>query len=70
MGSFSIIHWLILLIYAAVIVVPTAQIVRKAGFSRWWSVLATVPLVNLVALWLFAFSNWRVLPAPQDEAAR
>lgn len=70
MGSFSIIHWLILLIYAAVIVVPTAQILRKAGFSRWWSVLAIIPLVNLIALWLFAFSRWRVLPLAQDEAAR
>jgi uncharacterized membrane protein YhaH (DUF805 family) len=70
MGSFSIIHWLIVLVYAAVIVVPTAQILRKAGFSRWWSVLAIIPLVNLVALWLFAFSKWRVLPLAQGEAAR
>jgi hypothetical protein len=34
------------------------NIARKAGFSRWLSLLLLVPLVNIVIIWMFAFSNW------------
>ncbi len=34
------------------------NIARKAGFSRWFSLLLLVPLVNLVVIWMFAFSPW------------
>lgn len=37
------------------------NIVRKAGYSRWWSLLLLVPIVNLVLIWLFAFSSWPAL---------
>ena len=29
-----------------------------AGRSRWWTILAFVPLVNLIGLWVFAFTRW------------
>jgi hypothetical protein len=29
-----------------------------AGRSRWWTILAFVPLVNLISLWVFAFTRW------------
>ena len=38
--------------------VPVANVLHRAGRSRWWTVLAFVPGVNLIALWLFAFSRW------------
>jgi hypothetical protein len=31
---------------------------QRAGFSPWWSLLALVPGVNVIALWLFAFGRW------------
>jgi hypothetical protein len=34
------------------------NIARKAGFSRWLSLLLLVPLVNIVIIWMFAFSPW------------
>jgi hypothetical protein len=60
MGSFSIWHWLVLLVYFAVIVVPCWRIVSKAGFHGAWALLALVPLVNLIMLWVFAFVPWPV----------
>lgn len=58
MGSFSIWHWLIVLIVAAVIIYPVTIILRKAGRSPWWAILAIIPWVNVVALWVFALTAW------------
>lgn len=48
-----------LLIILIVAGIPVRQILLRTGFSQWWTLLVLVPLVNLVALWIFAFSNWR-----------
>ena len=58
MGSFSIWHWIIILLYLAIIVVPCWRIVRKAGYSGAWALLLLVPLVNVILLWVFAFIRW------------
>lgn len=60
MGSFSIWHWLILIIYVAIIVVPFWRIFKKAGYTGALSLLALIPLVNIILLWVFAFSKWPV----------
>ncbi len=60
MGSMSIAHWLIVALYIAILVLPVAKILSKAGFSGWWSLLAVVPIVNLICLWVFAFVRWPV----------
>ena len=58
MGSFSIWHWLIILIWLAVFIVPAWRIVAKAGFPGALALLAIIPLVNIVMLWVFAFVKW------------
>jgi hypothetical protein len=40
------------------------QIAVKAGYPRWYRVAMLVPGINLVALFLFAFSEW-----PLEEQA-
>ena len=40
------------------IVIATYKIIRKAGFSGWWIILTFIPVVNLVLLWIFAFTDW------------
>jgi hypothetical protein len=59
-GSFSIWHWLILLVYVAIFVIPGWRIIRKAGYPGAWSVLMLVPLVNIIMLWVFAFTQWPI----------
>lgn len=58
MESFSIWHWIVIFGYVLVIVVPCWRIVSKAGYAGAWSLLSLVPLVNIVALWVFAFVRW------------
>jgi hypothetical protein len=62
MGGFSPFHWLIdLIILGVVFGIPVAMVLKKAGYSRWLTLLAFVPLVNMVCLWIFAFQTWPAL---------
>jgi hypothetical protein len=42
------------------VLVPAWRILRRAGFAGGWSLLILVPLVNLLALYAFAFVEWPV----------
>ena len=44
-----------------VFAVPGAIILRRLGFSRWWVILAMLPYVNIVGLWVLAFVRWPAL---------
>ncbi|CDN55948.1 Hypothetical protein RG1141_CH36200 [Neorhizobium galegae bv. officinalis bv. officinalis str. HAMBI 1141] len=61
MGSFSIWHWLIVIIWLVVFGWPIAKILRRMGFSGWWAVIAFVPLVNIIGLWVVSVARWPVI---------
>ena len=56
---------LIILIVLAIIIVPFWFICKKAGFSPWLSLLNLVPLGGLILIYVLAFAEWKVVPAPQ-----
>lgn len=59
MGSFSVWHWLIVIFFWIIVFGwPLVKVIRKAGFSGWWVVLAFLPIINIIALWVFAFVSW------------
>ena len=58
MGAFSFLHWFIILFALCIYIVPMWVIVRKAGYPGALSLLMLVPVLNIIALWFFAFSNW------------
>jgi hypothetical protein len=58
MASFSIWHWIILLLVAWIFAYPMAKILQRVGFSGWYALLWLVPLVNIVMLWALAFMKW------------
>jgi hypothetical protein len=60
MGSLSIWHWLIVIIWLAVFMVPAWRIASKAGYPGALSLLLVIPIVNIILIWLFAFSRWPV----------
>jgi hypothetical protein len=54
------------LVAIAIFMVPCWFILKKAGFSPWLSLLCLIPsLGTLVLLYVLAFSEWKVQPAPQ-----
>ena len=66
MGTFSI--WTVLLIL--VMVLPVwffALAAKKAGYAPWWALIGLVPLLNVVALYLFAYKEWPALSTAPHE---
>ncbi len=61
MGFFAIVIW-------AIVLIPFWQIFKKAGMSAPLALLMIVPVVNLVMLYVLAFSQWKVVPAPEFAA--
>ena len=55
---------LIILVCLAIIIVPFWFICKKAGFSPWLSLLNIVPMGNLILIYVLAFAEWKVVPAP------
>jgi hypothetical protein len=51
-------HWVVFVLFVAAVLYPTGKILDRIGLSPFWSVLALIPVVNLVALWTLAFIDW------------
>jgi cell division protease FtsH len=49
---------------ALLAVPPFWVIFRKAGFSGWLAMLILIPMVNLIMIYIVAFSKWRPHSAP------
>jgi len=55
---------IIFLVATFIIVLPFWFICKKAGFSPWLSLLNFIPMGGLVLVYVLAFADWRVVPAP------
>jgi hypothetical protein len=67
MHGYSSLHWFWFIVMIAVVVYPVGHILNRLGFSPLWSILIFIPLVNLIALWILAFTEW---PAAGETRAR
>jgi hypothetical protein len=57
---------IIILVMIVILMVPFWFICKKAGFTPWLSLLCLIPsLGTLILLYLLAFGEWKVVPAPQ-----
>jgi hypothetical protein len=56
---------IMLWLYVFALLIPFGQLLRRAGFNRWWLLLSFLPIINIVALWIFAYIRW-----PKDNEAR
>ncbi|WP_298846612.1 hypothetical protein [uncultured Ruegeria sp.] len=37
---------------------PSMKIAKRTGSSPWLALLMSVPFVNIVVIWVFAYSSW------------
>jgi hypothetical protein len=58
MAGYGIGHWLMFIVMVVVILYPVGRILARIGISPFWSIVALIPFVNLIALWLLAFIEW------------
>ena len=58
-------YFVFFVVIMAIIIVPFWFILKKAGFSPWLSLLNIIPpFGTLILLYVVAFAEWKVLPAP------
>lgn len=55
---------ILMIVGLAVIILPFWFICKKAGFSPWLSLLNIVPFGTLILVYVLAFAEWKVVPAP------
>lgn len=58
MAGYGAAHWIVYLAVAVVLLYPIGRILTRIGLSPLWAVLALVPLLNLLGLWVLAFVDW------------
>jgi Zn-dependent protease with chaperone function len=56
-------------VISILVIIPYWFIFKKAGFSPFLALLMFIPLINIVMLYVLAFSRWNVVPAAQVYAA-
>ncbi|OEY68501.1 hypothetical protein [Rheinheimera salexigens] len=49
---------LMMLVMAALVILPFWFIFSKAGYSKWLSLLMVVPIINVILLYFLAFTKW------------
>jgi hypothetical protein len=49
---------LMALIYVFLIAVPACRLTRRLGYAGAWGLLALVPGLNVLGLWILAFARW------------
>ena len=68
MSSFSIWHWIVvLIIFGIFCAIPAwfgVKIAQRAGFAPASGVLIGIPVVGLITLWVWAFTRWPTLGEP------
>ena len=56
--------FLALLVSIVLIGIPVWRILTRLGYSPWFTVLAFIPIVNIISLWLLSYANWPGQRAP------
>jgi hypothetical protein len=51
---------IVLLVWVLLVGFPIGRILSRIGWSPWLAILAFIPLVNLIALWILATSKWPI----------
>jgi len=58
MLGYGLTHWLMFAVMIAALLYPVGRILGRIGLSPFWSVVALIPLLNLIGLWVLAFAEW------------
>jgi hypothetical protein len=58
----QIVAGLMAILVLPIFVIPFWKIFSKAGFAGALSLLMIVPFVNLIVLYIVAFSEWKIKP--------
>ena len=58
MDGFGLWEFLVAIFWVVAVAVPIVKILQRTGHSPWWTIIAFIPMLNLLALWIFAYTRW------------
>jgi ABC-type Fe3+ transport system permease subunit len=58
MQSISIWQGLIVIFFIVALGIPIARILTRIGYSKWWTIVYFIPFVNIIGIWILAYSRW------------
>jgi hypothetical protein len=58
LSSMSVTGYMLTIICLLVLLGVFGQILKKAGYSRFWALLLLIPGLNVMLIWIFSFLNW------------
>jgi|GEM_PF-3199402 hypothetical protein len=51
-------QFMIIILMSVAAALPASIILRRLGFSGWWSVVCFIPALAILFLWYLAFTRW------------
>lgn len=51
---------IIFAVLAVLTIIPTLKILKRMGYSGWWSLTIAIPPVLIILLWIMSFQRWPV----------
>lgn len=66
MGGYGFGHWVFFVLMVVLLIYPVGRILGRMGLSPLWTIVAFIPLLNLIGLWVLAFADW---PAQRGSAS-
>lgn len=47
-----------LILYSLAFLIPSVKLLQRAGYPLYFAIFSVIPVLNIVALWMYAFSSW------------
>lgn len=60
MESKTLFLWLVFAAITVIVLIPTLKILKRMGYSGWWSLSFLFPPLLVVMVWILAFKRWPV----------
>ncbi len=61
--------FVLLIVYTGFVLWLGSLILDKAGLARGWVFCLLIPIVNIIMLWIFAFTHWPAVNSSQPKNA-
>jgi hypothetical protein len=60
----QLIPWAVVIGFTVIYFIDSVRILKRTGYSGWWSLLILNPVVFVIFLWIFSKARWPAIEPP------